>query len=85
MLNIEKYLEKFFKNVNSTELYKKQIIDTIEKHIQIKLLSKDIEIKNYTVFIKASPSVLNKIFVFKNRILEDLTNLILDLKIIDIR
>lgn len=84
MFNIQRYLEKFSKNIKSIEIYKKQILEIIEKNAQISIPSNEIEIKNYIVYIKSSPAVKNKLFIYKNKILEEIS-VSLPTKIIDIR
>jgi hypothetical protein len=85
MFNIKDYLQKFSINIQSSENNKTQIIDIIEKQIQIKFSQKEIEIKNYNIYIKASPGILNKVFINKNKILNEITLLIPNLKIVDIK
>ncbi|MCX6701858.1 MAG: hypothetical protein NTX96_01525 [Candidatus Zambryskibacteria bacterium] len=85
MFNISLFLEKFSKNIQSVEIYKKQILDIIEKYTQIKISPKEIEIKNYIIYLKTSPAILNKIFIYKNKILEEIIQSIPNLKIVDIR
>lgn len=84
MFNIQKYLEKFSKNINSIELYKKEIIEVIKKNTQIKLSLEDFEIRDCVINFKGSPAVKNKIFIYKNKILEDIKTSIPG-KIVDIK
>lgn len=84
MFNISSFLAKFSNKVNALELNSQDILDTVEKITQIKLNLTDIEIKNYIVYIKAGGAVKNKIFIFKNKILEDV-NKSIPVKIVDIR
>ena len=84
MFNISSFLEKFSKNIESTEINKQQIIGIIEKNTQIKVLPEEIEIKDYIVYISSSPAVKNKLFVYKEKIINDI-NSILTIKIIDIK
>jgi len=74
MFNISSYLEKISKNIHSVELNNKQIVDILEKNTGIKIDDNNIEIKDYTIFIKVSPMVKNKIFIFKERILDEINN-----------
>jgi hypothetical protein len=85
MFNIKNYLEKFSKNIDLSTQNKKQVSEAIERHTQIKVSPEEIEIKNYVVCVRSSPAVLNKIFLYKSKILEDLTGLKDDLKVVDIR
>ena len=84
MFNISSFLEKFSKNVKSAELYKQQILEIIGKSIQISVTPNDLEIKDYTIYIKASPAIKNKLFIYKSKILEEIaTNL--PTRIVDIK
>ncbi len=85
MFNINFFLEKFSKNLSSLEIQKKQIVEIIEKYIHTDILPSDIEIKNYVIYTKSSPALKNKIFIYKNKILEDVVSFVPDLKIIDIK
>ena len=85
MFNISSFLDKFSKNIKLAEVSKEQILKIIEKQTQIKLSPKQIEIKNYIICTLVSPAVKNKIFIYKNKILEDINNSIPDIKIVDIR
>lgn len=84
MFNISSFLQKVYKHISSTESYKKQILEIIENQTQLKLSLEQVKIENYTIYIKASPSTLNKIFIYKNKILNSVANLI-PIKIVDIR
>ncbi len=84
MFNIEKFLNKFTKEIKSTESNKNIILDVIKKHTQIELQLNDVEIKDYQVVLKASPAVLNKIFIYKQKILDELGTS-LPIKIVDIK
>lgn len=85
MFNIEKYLEKFSKNIHSSKLQKECILGVIKKYTQIQLSPDEIEIKNYIVHTKTSPAVLNKIFIYKSKILEDIALQTPNFKIVDIK
>jgi len=85
MFNIKNYLEKFSKSIHSSEYQKRQIIEIIKKHTQINIFPNDIEIKNYTVCLKTSPGISNKIFIYKSKILEEISSSIPNLKVVDIR
>jgi hypothetical protein len=84
MFNIEKYLQKFSKDIQSTESNKEQIVEIINKYTDINIPTEDIEIKNYTVLVKSSPSIKNKLFIYKDKILKDII-LSVSIKIVDIR
>ena len=83
MFNISSFLEKLSKNIKSTEVDKQKILEIIEKNTQIKVSPQEIEIKDYVIYIKSSPGVKNKIFIFKTKILEEI-NSIVPTKIVDI-
>ena len=84
MFNIEKFLEKFSKNIKNTEIYKKQILEIIKNQIEVNIPEESIEIKNNIVYIKLSPAYKNKIFIYKKQILEDISSS-LSIKIVDIK
>ena len=84
MFNIEKFLDKFSKNIKSTEINKRVIIETIKKYISLDIPLDHIEIIDYIIHIKSSPAVLNKIFIYKQKIIEEINSKI-SLKIIDIK
>ena len=84
MFNIEKYLEKFSKNLNSAESEKKQIIDIVKKHTNLIFTLDLVEIKDCVLYIKTSPALKNKIFIHKKAILDDITSLV-STKIIEIK
>lgn len=85
MFNIEGFLDKFYKNIRSAETDKKQIQEILEKHTRINFSLTDIEIKNYIIYIKATPAYLNKVFIYKRNILEDVSRLVPDQKIVDVK
>lgn len=84
MFNIQKYLDKLSQSLKSTDSQKEKIADIIEKHTQIKLSSKDLEIKDYIIYVKSSPAVKNKLFIYKEKILEDIS-VSVPVKIVDVR
>ena len=84
MFNISKFVGKFSKNIKSIETDKQKILEIIEKNTQIKILPKEIEIKDYIVYVKSTPAIKNKLFIYKEKILEDIS-LSLPTKIVDIR
>jgi hypothetical protein len=84
MFNIEKYLEKFSKEAKLAELHKGKIIEIIEKHTQLYILPKNIEIKDGVLFVTESPAVKNKLFMYKQDILGEI-GVSVPIKIADIR
>lgn len=85
MFNIDGFLDKFYKNIRSVEANKIQILEILEKHTGIKFSLTDVEIKNYIVYIKSTPASLNKIFIYKKKILEDINTAVTGQKIVDIK
>jgi len=85
MLNIQGYLGKFSKRLNDLTHQKTQIVGIIEKYTQIIVLPEEIEMKDYVIYLKSSSAVSNKVFIYKNRILEEISMLLPDLKIFDIK
>ncbi len=84
MFNIEKYLEKFSKEFKTAELHKGKILEIIEKHTQLYILPKNLEIKDGIIRINESPAVKNKLFIYKSQILEEIATSV-PIKIIDIK
>ncbi|MEI6843615.1 MAG: hypothetical protein WCK48_03895 [bacterium] len=84
MLNIAKYLEKFTKNVQSSEIQKNQIIEILKQQTDLDFTQDSIEIKKYILYIESSPAVKNKIFLYKKAILENIASST-SIKITDIR
>lgn len=72
MLNISKYLEKIARNINSGEILNSTIIEVVQKHTNIVLKLEDFEIRDNQIYLKTSPIIKNKIFIFKRNIIEDL-------------
>ncbi len=84
MFNIEKYLDKFSKSAKLAELHKGKIIEIIEKQTGLYILPKNIEIKDSIVYIKESPAVKNKLFIYKQTILEEIS-VSIPIKIVDLK
>ena len=84
MFNIEKYLEKFSKDVKNAELHKTKILEIIEKHTQLYILPKNLEIKDGIIRVNESPAVKNKLFIHKGQILEEISSAT-PIKVVDIR
>lgn len=84
MFNVSKYLEKFTKNIKNFELDKNQIIKIILIYTNINIPLDSIEIKNNILYIKGSPAIKNKIFIYKRNILEEI-NKNNTVKILEIR
>lgn len=73
MFNISLFLKKISNVVLAEEGTNEKIIEIIEKHTQIKISPKNLEIKNGIAFLSVSPAVKNKIFINKNSILSDIS------------
>lgn len=84
MFNISSLLAKFKNKINALELNNQEVLDIVEKITQIKLSLNDVDIKNNVIFIKSGGAVKNKIFIFKNKILDEI-NKNIPIKIVDIR
>ncbi len=84
MFNISKYLEKFKKNVDKGSFLNESIVNIIKKHTEIDILKEDIDIKSNIIYIKISPLYKNKIFIYKENVLEEI-NKISSINYIDIR
>jgi hypothetical protein len=84
MFNISGFLEKFSKNISSQESQIKIICDVVQKQTGIILNQKNIKIQNNILFLQISPIQKNKIFIQKQKILEEMEK-ISQLKIIDVR
>ena len=84
MFNISSFLEKVKKNLESSEHQKKKLIIAIKKYTNIDVPETEIEIKNYIAYINSSPLIKNKLFIFKEKILNDPQSSFKN-KIIDIR
>ncbi len=72
MLNISKYLEKIAKNINSGELLNSTIIEIVKKHTNIVLKPEDFEVRDNQISLKTSPTIKNKLFIYKRYITEDI-------------
>ncbi len=84
MLNISKYLEKFVKKLQSESFSNNQILEIINNITSVSLKLEELELKNNIIYIKSSPAVKNKLFIYKEDILKEI-NLFSKIKIIDIR
>lgn len=84
MFNISSFLEKVSKNILSSSLQKKQIIEVIKKETGVEVSEADIELRECVLYIKSSPALKNKLFIQKSKILEELSGQS-NTKIIDIK
>jgi hypothetical protein len=84
MLNISKLLGRFSDDLKSGEELKLKTLELIQEITGISLTKEKIEIKDCILMVDASPAVKNKLFIYKEKILESLGN-ISSSKIIDLR
>lgn len=84
MFNIDRYLQKFSKNLNSLESDKKKIVDIINKNTNLKLEVSSIEIKNYVVIVETTRVGKSQLFINKNKILGEISGCV-GTKISDIK
>ena len=80
---LSKYLEKFSKGVLDNDLNKKLIQDVLKRFTAIDFGLDELDIKDNILYINTSPAKKNKIVIFKQKILDELSSI--SLKIIDIR
>lgn len=83
MFNIEKYLQRFSKNLSLIGEDKEKIIEVINKYTKINIKTSDVEIKDYKIKINTSTVGKNQIFLFKNKIIDEI-NSTLNVKVVDI-
>ncbi|MES2436433.1 MAG: hypothetical protein V4519_00300 [Patescibacteria group bacterium] len=72
MNNLQHLLEKFAKLVQSPALVKKPILASIHNVSRIQLEEGDINLKESILYITASPSIRNELYMRKRSILKDL-------------
>lgn len=84
MFNIASFLEKISKNLKSVDLNKDEILNVIKSKTNLDLNKEDLEYKEGILYIKSSPAVKNKIFIFKKNILDEIKSKI-SINIVDIR
>ena len=72
MNNLGGFLEKFKNLLGTSKFQKDAVISMIESVVKIKLQDKEIDIKDFVVYIKASPAVRGEIFMRKQKILDEL-------------
>jgi hypothetical protein len=84
MLNISKFLNKFSKNIESNDDLKNKIIEIVKNTCQLELKEESIEIKENILIVNASPAIKNKLFIFKEKILEEISKTV-SYKVINIK
>lgn len=75
MLNLSKYLEKFSKGISDNNLNKKLIQEILERFTAISFESSDLDIKENILYINTTPAKKNKVFIFKQKILDELSSI----------
>ncbi len=84
MFNISSFLIKVRATLKDAESSKSEILSVIKNKSNLDIPADGLDIKNNILYIKASPGVKNKIFMFKNIILEE-CNKIMGTFLVDIR
>lgn len=84
MFNIDRYLKRFTKNLDSLEFEKENILEILKKHTNLTLNKTDIEIKDYKILVNTSMAGKNQIFIKKNLILDEIKSSV-GVKVIDIK
>lgn len=84
MFNIDKYLQRFSKGIDSLEFNKAKIVEIINKYTNLKIDSSNVEIKDYIVVVNTSAVGKNQIFIYKKKILDEI-NSIISTKVVDIK
>ncbi len=84
MFNIDKYLQKFSKGIASLEFNKSKIIEIINKHTHLGIDSSQVEIKDYSLIVSTNAVGKNQIFIYKQKILEEINSSI-NTKVVDIK
>lgn len=82
--HIDQFLEKFKKILNQTSFQKESILSVISEEINFQLTPENIKIKNNIVLlVGVSPLIKNEIFIHKEKSLQKLKDL--GINILDIR
>ena len=75
MIELNSFLEKFKKFINTDEEVKKVVISVVEEKTGIKLEKINIKIKENILYLKEHPAVKNEIFMNKETILKEIQKL----------
>lgn len=75
MINISKLLEKFSKKIDTEESCNRQVIEIIKKLTDLNINLKDCEIKNNVIYVNSSPAVKNKLFVYREQIVNEVNKI----------
>lgn len=70
MFNIEQYLKRFSKKINSLDFDKEKIVEIINNLTKLSVNKNDIEIKDFKVYIKTTSIGKNQLFIYKKQILD---------------
>ncbi len=76
MFEIKDLLGRFSKLLETGEGSKKLVQDTVKEVTNISIETKDIKIKNGTIFLNIKPLYKNEIFLKKGQIFSKLNNLL---------
>ncbi len=72
MFNISTYLDKILKKIDSGEHTIHNVAGVIEKYTHITIPHGEIQIRNNIAYISSSVHVKNKIFLYKEKIIQEL-------------
>ncbi len=84
MFNIEQYLKKFSKNIQTLEGNKEKITLIINKYTKLNVESSCVEIKDYKIIVDTNSIGKSQLFLNKNKIIEEIKST-LDQTVIDIK
>ncbi|KND47979.1 MAG: hypothetical protein AB201_00030 [Parcubacteria bacterium C7867-006] len=84
MFNIEQYLKRFSKGIESIKVNKENIVLIINKYTNLNINSSDIEIKDYKIIVNTSAVGKSQLFLNKNKILQEINSSI-KTKVVDIK
>ncbi len=70
MFNIDHYLKRFSKKINSIDFDKEKIVEVVNSFTKLNIKKEDIEVKDFKIYIKTSLVGKNQLFIYKNKLLE---------------
>ena len=70
MFNIDQYLKRFSKKINSLDFDKEKIVEVVNNITKINIKKEEIEIKDYKIYIKTTTVGKNQLFIYKKQILD---------------
>lgn len=71
LLNIQQYLEVYRKKLFAAEDERSNLIDIVKKISGVTLLTKELQIKNGTLFIKSDSITRNQIYLYRSKLIEE--------------